>query len=209
MTAVAACDQEVTFVHDDAAVGLDGLEVVFDDERPFSDAGIVLIATLAGRLGIEDLARGLVQLRADRAGAANVGRTVMALVFAMLLGADSIDDCDVLRAGRTRRLLGGWDNVSVFSVTGGALTAVAGSRSPPGAEPMTLSSVQTAGWSRRPTRRATTSRCSPPLAPGAHPSDRIRLASSVSVSPALTSGIPSAVASSTRPRWSTPTNVRA
>ena len=32
----------------------------------------------------------------------------MALVFAMLLGADSIDDCDVLRAGRTRRLLGGW-----------------------------------------------------------------------------------------------------
>ena len=32
----------------------------------------------------------------------------MALVFAMLLGADCIDDCDVLRAGRTRRLLGGW-----------------------------------------------------------------------------------------------------
>jgi hypothetical protein len=32
----------------------------------------------------------------------------MALVFSMLLGADSIDDCAVLRAGRTRRLLGGW-----------------------------------------------------------------------------------------------------
>ena len=29
-------------------------------------------------------------------------------MFAMVLGADSIDDCDVLRAGRTRRLLGGW-----------------------------------------------------------------------------------------------------
>jgi len=26
----------------------------------------------------------------------------------MVLGADSIDDCDVLRAGKTRRLLGGW-----------------------------------------------------------------------------------------------------
>jgi hypothetical protein len=26
----------------------------------------------------------------------------------MLLGADSIDDCEILRAGRTRRLLGGW-----------------------------------------------------------------------------------------------------
>src|SRR3954452_10546079 len=44
---------------------------------------------------------------AEWAGA-NAGRKVMALVFAMVLGADSIDDCDVLRAGRTRRLLGGW-----------------------------------------------------------------------------------------------------
>ena len=32
----------------------------------------------------------------------------MALLFAMVLGADSIDDCDVLRAGRTRPLLAGW-----------------------------------------------------------------------------------------------------
>src|SRR5215207_3204368 len=32
----------------------------------------------------------------------------MALIFAMVLGADSIDDCEVLRAGRTKRLLGGW-----------------------------------------------------------------------------------------------------
>src|SRR4051794_7264781 len=32
----------------------------------------------------------------------------MALLFAMVLGADSIDDTDVLRAGRTGRLLGGW-----------------------------------------------------------------------------------------------------
>lgn len=95
-------------VHDDEAVGLDGLDVVFDDERAVSDAGIVLVAMLAQRLGVEDLAGGLVRLRTDRAGAANAGRKVMALVFAMLLGADSIDDCDVLRAGRTRRLLGGW-----------------------------------------------------------------------------------------------------
>ena len=95
-------------VHDDVSVGLDGLDVVFDDERVVSDAGIVLVATLAERLGIEDLARGVVRLRKDRPGAANAGRKVMALVFAMLLGADSIDDCDVLRAGRTRRLLGGW-----------------------------------------------------------------------------------------------------
>jgi DDE family transposase len=95
-------------VHDDAALGPDSVEVVFDDERVVSDAGIALVATLAGRLGIETLAGRLVRLRGDRPGAANTGRKVMALIYAMLLGADCIDDCDVLRAGRTRRLLGGW-----------------------------------------------------------------------------------------------------
>jgi hypothetical protein len=95
-------------VHDDTAVGLDGLQVEFDDERVVSDAGIVLVATLAGRLGIELLAGRLVRLRRDRPGAAKAGRKVMALLFAMVLGADSIDDTEVLRAGRTRRLLGGW-----------------------------------------------------------------------------------------------------
>ncbi len=95
-------------VHDDVAVGLDGVEVVFDDERVVSDAGIALVATLAGRLGIEALVGRFLTLRRDRPGAANAGRKVMALIYAILLGADSIDDCDVLRAGRTRRLLGGW-----------------------------------------------------------------------------------------------------
>jgi hypothetical protein len=95
-------------VQDDGAVGLDGLVVGFDDERVVCDAGIALVAILVGRLGIEVLAQRLVRLRADRPGAANAGRKVMGLVFAMVLGADSIDDCDVLRAGRTRRLLGGW-----------------------------------------------------------------------------------------------------
>jgi hypothetical protein len=95
-------------VQDDGSVGLDALRVEFDDERVVSDAGIALVATLAARLGVETLAGRLVRLRRDRPGAANAGRKVMALLFAMVLGADSIDDCDVLRAGRTRRLLGGW-----------------------------------------------------------------------------------------------------
>ena len=95
-------------VQDDGPVGLDGVRVVFDDERVVSDAGIALVATLAKRLGVEALAGELVRLRRDRPGAANAGRKVMALLFAMVLGADSIDDSDVLRAGRTRRLLGGW-----------------------------------------------------------------------------------------------------
>jgi hypothetical protein len=95
-------------VHDDKPVGLDGMQVEFDDERVVSDAGIALVATLALRLGIEALAGDLVRLRRDRPGAANAGRKVMALLYAMVLGADSIDDTSVLRSGRTGRLLGGW-----------------------------------------------------------------------------------------------------
>src|SRR3954469_1794468 len=95
-------------VQDDEGIGLDGVRVEFDDERVVSGAGVMLVATLAARLGIEVLASRLVRLRRDRPGAANAGRKVMALLFAMVLGADSIDDCHVLRAGRTRRLLGGW-----------------------------------------------------------------------------------------------------
>src|SRR5271168_1802274 len=95
-------------VQDDEAVGLDGIAVCFDDERVVSDAGIALLATLAGRLGDEGLVSEFVSLRRERPGAANAGRKVMALIYAMLLGADCIDDCELLRAGRTRRLLGGW-----------------------------------------------------------------------------------------------------
>src|SRR6266540_4117717 len=64
--------------------------------------------TLAQRLGIEGLVDRFVRLRPERPGARNAGRKVMSLVFAMALGADSIDDAEVLRSGRTRRLLGGW-----------------------------------------------------------------------------------------------------
>jgi hypothetical protein len=95
-------------VQNDKPVGLDGVRVEFDDERVVCDGGVMLVATLAGRLGIEALAGSLVRLRRDRPGAANAGRKVIAVLYAMVLGADSIDDCDVLRAGRTGRLLGGW-----------------------------------------------------------------------------------------------------
>src|SRR3974390_805113 len=95
-------------VNDGQAVGVDAVRVVFDDERAVSDAGIALVAALVGRLGIEGLVGRFLQLRPDRPGAANAGRKGMALIFAMVLGADCIDDCELLRAGRTRRLLGGW-----------------------------------------------------------------------------------------------------
>lgn len=95
-------------VHDDGPVGLDGLKISFDDGRAVSGAGVALVATLAQRLGLEALAGQVVRLPRDLPGAANAGRKVMALIYAMVLGADSIDDADVLRAGRTGRLLGGW-----------------------------------------------------------------------------------------------------
>jgi hypothetical protein len=92
-------------VHADGPVGLDGVAVVFDDERAVADAGIVLAATLADRLGVEELVEQTVDL-GQRPGAANPGAKVMTLVSAMALGADCIDDCDLLRAGRTGQVLG-------------------------------------------------------------------------------------------------------
>jgi len=92
-------------VHDERPAGPNDLSVVFDDERAVSDAGVVLVATLCDRLGIEALA-GRFVLLGDRVGAANAGRKVMSLIYAMVLGADCIDDTDLLRSGSTRKLLG-------------------------------------------------------------------------------------------------------
>ena len=84
---------------------LDRLEAVFDDERVVANAGVVLAATLCERLGLEALVDDCVAL-ADSSVGARTGAKVLSLVHAMLLGADSIDDCDVLRAGETSRVLG-------------------------------------------------------------------------------------------------------
>ncbi|HYN90472.1 MAG TPA: IS1380 family transposase [Thermoleophilaceae bacterium] len=83
----------------------DRSEVVFDDERVVVNAGIVLAVALGRRLGIEALVDAAVKL-GGRPGAARPGRKVLSLIHAMLLGADSIDDCDLLRAGRTAAVLG-------------------------------------------------------------------------------------------------------
>jgi len=92
-------------VHDERPVGPNAVAVVFDDERAVSDAGIVLVVTLCNRLAVEQLAARFVQL-GDRVVAANAGRKVMSLIYAMVLGADCIDDTDILRSGSTRKLLG-------------------------------------------------------------------------------------------------------
>jgi hypothetical protein len=84
---------------------LDEIVVVFDDDRSVADAGVLVAATLAHRLGLEALVDGCVDL-GRRAGYFRPGRKVLSLVHAMLLGADCIDGCDVLRSGRTGRVLG-------------------------------------------------------------------------------------------------------
>src|SRR5215210_7427779 len=86
-------------------VAPDRVALAFDEERLVADAGVVLPATLAARLGLEALVEETVDL-GDRPGAANAGAKVMTLISAMALGADCIDDCDLLRAGRTGQVLG-------------------------------------------------------------------------------------------------------
>ena len=92
-------------VNDAAGVVLDRLRVEFDDERAVANAGLLLPATVAGRLEIEQLVAETVDL-GDRPGAARPGPKVLTLCHAMLLGADSIDGCDVLRTGRTGLVTG-------------------------------------------------------------------------------------------------------
>ncbi|HEX2707848.1 MAG TPA: IS1380 family transposase, partial [Solirubrobacterales bacterium] len=70
-----------------------------------ANAGLVLVATLSIRLGIESLVDKTVRL-GQRAGAAQPGRKVLTLIHAIAAGADSIDDTEVLRGGGTEALLG-------------------------------------------------------------------------------------------------------
>lgn len=71
-------------VHDDERVGLDWLKVECDDERLVSEAGVVLVATLAKRLGTEAVVQRAVRLRGELPGEANAGRKVMALLYTMV-----------------------------------------------------------------------------------------------------------------------------
>ena len=98
-------------VHDTADVpagpaSLDSVRISFDEPRLVSDAGLLVTATLAGRLGIEELVNESVWLGYRTPGAALPGRKVMSLVHGMLAGADRIDQMNVLRAGSTELVLG-------------------------------------------------------------------------------------------------------
>jgi hypothetical protein len=71
-------------VHDAADVlerpaNLDAARVVFNEERLVSDAGLLVTATLADRLGIEECVNESVWLDSRAPGAALPGRKVMSL----------------------------------------------------------------------------------------------------------------------------------
>ena len=84
----------------------DRIHVAFDDHRLVSNAGLILPSTLAWHLGLPQLVDQHLDLgRAP--GGANPGDKIMTLVASALAGGDCIDDADVLRAGRTARVLGG------------------------------------------------------------------------------------------------------
>jgi hypothetical protein len=84
---------------------LDRREVTFDDDHLVANAGLMLPATLAQHLGLLDLFDEHVDL-GEAPGRANVGHKAMTLIHSALVGGDSIDDADVLRAGDTQAVLG-------------------------------------------------------------------------------------------------------
>jgi len=84
--------------------GIDRIEVTFDDEHLVANAGLLLVSTLAVRLGIEEIVNATLRL-VGRVGGALPGRKVLTLVHAIVAGGSHIDHADVLRSGATQSVL--------------------------------------------------------------------------------------------------------
>jgi hypothetical protein len=87
---------------DRVELDLEQIQVAFDDEHAVATSGLLLPATQADRLGLEQAADELVDL-GDRPAAAHPGRKVLTVVHSLLAGGDCIDDVEMLRAGATSR----------------------------------------------------------------------------------------------------------
>ncbi|HET6497394.1 MAG TPA: transposase [Thermoleophilia bacterium] len=85
---------------------LEHLSVVCPDRHAVADAGLLLPATLAERLGLKELIDEHVHLGAAP-GAANPGVKALTLIYSSLAGGECIDDAAALRAGATAAVLGG------------------------------------------------------------------------------------------------------
>ena len=84
--------------------GIDRIEVTFDEPNLVVNAGLLLVATLVVRLGLERLINEVVDL-SGRVGGALPGRKVLTLVHAIAAGGSHIDHADMLRAGATQSVL--------------------------------------------------------------------------------------------------------
>jgi hypothetical protein len=98
-------EPEDTFSMPSSHVMLDQVDIALDDPRAVAHAGLLLPATLAERLGIEQATDQLVDL-GDRPGAAQPGRKLLTLVHALVAGGECIDDVELLRCGSTASVLG-------------------------------------------------------------------------------------------------------
>ena len=78
--------------------------MTFDEANLVANAGLLLVATLVQRLGLESLLNSTIDL-SGRVGGFRPGRKVLTLVHAMVAGATHIDHADLLRAGATAKVL--------------------------------------------------------------------------------------------------------
>ena len=83
---------------------IDRLEVSFDEPNLVANAGLILVASLVVRLGLESLIDATVRL-GGRVGGALPGRKILTLVHSLIAGGTHIDHADVLRAGSTAAVL--------------------------------------------------------------------------------------------------------
>jgi hypothetical protein len=83
---------------------IDPIEVTFDDPNLVANAGLLVVATLVSRLGLEGLINRTVRL-VGRVGGSRPGRKILTLVHTIVAGGSHIDHADVLRAGATQRVL--------------------------------------------------------------------------------------------------------
>jgi Transposase DDE domain group 1 len=88
----------------EASRAIDALDVTFDDPNLVANAGLVIVATLVSRLGLESLINGTVRL-VGRVGGARPGRKMLTLVHTIVAGGSHIDHADMLRAGATQGVL--------------------------------------------------------------------------------------------------------
>jgi hypothetical protein len=88
---------------------LDPVQVTFDDERAVADAGLLLTGTLISRLGLERT----IDEKVSRGY--RPGRKLLTVVSGLLVGADCIDDVNLLHAGSTAKVVG-HDTVAASTV---------------------------------------------------------------------------------------------